>query len=358
MNSDDRTVRVVIGTGTVEPRFKIEGGLAAAVIGDAMGTATETMTRRRVKEVYGRLDTLVRPDHSPFSGGRVAGHVSDDSSQMMLICARFVSAGKIDVGDVVDILLKWSEDEEMFRRNAGPTTRAAIGRLRAGEDPAVVGRGDVYYGTGVSNGAAMKAAPAGWFNPGDIASAIRDAAAIALPTHATQIAIAAAAAVAAAVATAMTASASVSSIIEAALKGAHDGEVLGLKLGREAAGATVHRRMTEAVRIGSNAADIWEAMDEISALVGSGLPANEAVPAAIGIFAAAKGVVRDTVIGAVNMGNDADTVSTIAGAIAGTFRGIEAVPDDWYRLVVEVNHLDLRSVAESISAAIRSKAAV
>ena len=74
---------------------KIEGGLAGAVIGDAMGTATETMTRRRIVETYGRLEGLVRPDHSPFSGGRVAGHVSDDSSQMLLICDRFARNGKI-----------------------------------------------------------------------------------------------------------------------------------------------------------------------------------------------------------------------------------------------------------------------
>ena len=228
-------------------------------------------------------------------------------------------------------------------------------RLRAGEDPAIVGRGDVYYGTGVSNGAAMKAAPAGWFNPGDIDAAVRDAAAIALPTHATQIAIAGAAAVASAVSRAMMPDASVGNVIEAALKGARDGESLGLELGREAAGATVYRRMVESIRIGNSAGDVRQAMDEISALIGSGLPANEAVPAALGIFAAAKGDVRDTIIGTVNMGNDADTVSTIAGAIAGTLQGVEGVPRDWYRTVVQVNGLELGAAAISIADAIERR---
>jgi ADP-ribosylglycohydrolase len=338
----------------MEASSRIEGGLAGAVIGDAMGTATETMTRRRVKETFGRLETIVAADHSPFSHGRPAGHVSDDSSQMLLICAKYVEKRSIAPGDVVDILLKWSEDEEMFSRNAGPTTRAAIQRLRAGEDPAIVGRGDVYYGTGVSNGAAMKAAPAGWFNPGDVEAAVRDAAAIALPTHATQIAIAGAGAVAAAIATAMTGG-PLDAVIEAALKGARDGEALGLTLGREAAGATVYRRMREAVRIGSGAPDVWSAMDEISDLVGCGLPANEAVPAALGMLAAAKGDVRSTIVGAVNMGNDADTVSTIAGSIAGTLAGISAIPQDWYRTVNTVNDLKLGSVAASLANALNEK---
>lgn len=334
---------------------KIEGGLAGAVIGDAMGTATETMTRRRVRGIYGRLETIVAADHSPFSHGRPAGHVSDDSSQMLLICAKYVANGQIAAKDIVELLLEWSEDEEMFSRNAGPTTRAAILRLRAGEDPAVVGRGDVYYGTGMSNGAAMKSAPAGWFNPGDPQAAVRDAAAIALPTHATQVAIAGAGAVAAAIATAMTPEATFESVIEAALKGARDGETLGLELGREAAGATVYRRMIEAVHIGTAAGDVWQAMDEISDLVGCGLPANEAVPAAVGIFAAAKGDVRNTVLGTVNMGNDADTVSTIAGAIAGTLGGISAVPADWYATVNAVNALELGAVARSLAAALERK---
>jgi ADP-ribosylglycohydrolase len=335
-----------------EKSRKIEGGLAGAVIGDAMGTATETLTRRQVVDTYGRLEGIVAADHSPYSHGRPAGHVSDDSSQMLLICAKYVQNGRIAAGDIVDLLLKWSEDEDLFSRNAGPTTRAAILRLRAGEDPAIVGRGDVFSGTGLSNGAAMKAAPAGWFNPGDISSAVRDAAEIAMPTHATQIAIAGAAAVSSAIAIAMTEDATVDAIVEAALRGAREGEVLGLKLGREAAGATVFRRMTEAVRIGVTAGDVWEAMDEISNLVGCGLPANEAVPAALGLFAAAKGDIRDTIVGTVNMGNDADTVSTIAGAIVGTFNGIEAIPADWYETVIAVNDLDLHSVALSLSSAI------
>lgn len=327
---------------------RVLGGLAGAVIGDAMGTATETMTRRRVLEAYGRLTTMVAPEHSPFSSGRPAGHFSDDSSQMLNLCARLAPGQPITVDDVVATLLDWAEDTSMFGRTAGPTTRRAIERLRAGEDPAVVGRGEIYAGTGTSNGAAMKAAPAGWLNPGRPADAVRDAITIALPTHATQLAMSGAGAIAAAVAQALAPAADVESIISAALEGAALGEELGLRAGREVAGPSVRRRITEAVRIGQRSDGIWDAMDEISDLIGSGLPTTEAVPAAIGIFAAARGDVSDTIIGAVNLGNDADTVATMAGAIAGTLAGSLKLPAPWIELVTSVNSLDLDATARHL----------
>jgi ADP-ribosylglycohydrolase len=334
---------------------KIHGGLAAAIIGDAMGTATETMTRRRIIETYGRLETIVAPENSPFSGGRPAGHVSDDSSQMLLMCGQIVAAGDVRLDDVVAMLLNWSEDEDMFARNAGPTTREAVRRLRLGEDPATVGLGNVHTGSGLSNGAAMKAAPSGWINPGRVDEAAKAAAIIATPSHNTQVAIAGAAAVAGAVAMAMLSDASVDSVVEGALEGARMGEKLGLAQGREASGASVERRIIEAVAIARRSADIWEAMDPISTLIGSGLPANEAVPAALGMFVAARGDLRQTLIGAVNIGDDTDTVATIAGAIAGTFSGISSVPEDWYATVVEVNGLQLSPVAEGLAALAKSR---
>lgn len=328
---------------------RILGGLAGAVIGDSMGTVTETMTRRRIVENFGRVEEMIAPDLSPFSGGQVAGAYSDDSSQMLKLAERIVARRSVETVDVIEMLLEWAEDEEMFMRTAGPTTRHAIVRLRNGEDPAEVGKGDIHTGSGLSNGAAMKAAPAGWVNPGDIEQAAIDAASIALPSHNTQIAISGAAAVSAAIAQAVTDGATLDSVIDAALVGARRGVELGLISGREASGPSVEKRIIEAVKIGREADDIWGAMDPISELIGSGLPTTESVPAAFGIIAAARGDVRLSLIGAINMGDDADTVATIAGAITGSLHGIAAVPEDWYQRVCEVNSLDLQSLALQLS---------
>lgn len=332
-------------------RDRILGGLAGAVIGDSMGTATETMSRRRIVERFGRLEEMVAPDLSPFSGGQQAGAYSDDSSQMLLLSERILARGGVAVEDVVAMLLEWADDEVMFERTAGPTTRAAVARLRAGEDPAEVGKGDVHgNGSGTSNGAAMKAAPAGWINAGRISDAVADAAVISIPTHNTQIAIAGAGAVAAAIAEASKPTADLDSVIDAGLAGAQLGEAHGLRTGREAAGASVERRIAEAVKIGRAAKDVWEVLDDFYELIGSGLPTNESVPAAFGILAAARGDVTQSIVGSINVGNDTDTVATITGAVAGTLHGMSGVRTDWYERVCEVNGLDLAGLADRLTA--------
>lgn len=329
---------------------RIYGGLAAAVIGDAMGTATETMTRRRIVSTFGRLTDIVAPEDSPFSGGRPAGHYSDDSSQMLLMAERFAQVGEIRAEDVVQKLLEWADNEDMFGRTAGPTTREAVQRLRAGEPASLVGRGNVHNGTGLSNGAAMKAAPAGWMNAGDIAGAVRDASRIAQPTHCTQIAISGAGAVAAAVAMATAGVSSLDDIVAAGIEGAERGEAIGLEIGREAAGPSVAKRIALAVKIGSRHDDIWDSLDEIYDIIGSGLPTAESVPAAFAMIAAGRGQVRESIIGAVNLGNDTDTVATIVGAITGTMHGVDGVPPEWRELVETVNKLDLPGLATRLSA--------
>ena len=330
---------------------RIWGGLAGAVIGDAMGTATETMTRRQIVATFGRLTEIVAPENSPFSGGRPAGHYSDDSSQMLLMAERFAEVGAIRTEDVVEKLLQWADNEDMFGRTAGPTTREAVRRLRAGEDPTVVGRGHVSTGTGLSNGAAMKTAPAGWMNPGNIEAAVQAAARMAIPTHCTQIAISGAGAVAGAIAMATAGRSNFADIVEAAIEGAEIGERIGLEIGREAAGPSVVKRIRLAVKIGASHDDIWGCLDEVSDIIGSGLPTVESVPAAFAMIAAGRADVKQSIIGAVNVSNDTDTVATIVGAITGTMAGVAGVPTDWRELVETVNQLDLKGLAGRLAAA-------
>ena len=57
--------------------------------------------------------------------------------------------------------------------------------------------------------------------------------------------------------------------------------------------------------------------------------APEAVALAFGAFLAAAGEFAGAVTGAVAMGRDADTTAAIAGALAGAYGGLGAVPADW-----------------------------
>ena len=328
---------------------RIHGGLAGAVIGDAFGAITETLTQRAIKATFGWLTEFQAPDHSPFASGRPKGSFTDDSSQMLMLAETFVRLGRIDTHDVAETLLAWTERSELGRFT-GPSTKAALARIRQGEDPAIVGRGDVHNGTGTTNGAAMKVAPAGWLAPGDLAAAVENAVIICRPTHNTQIAISGAAAIAAGCSAALDPGATVDSVVAACIAGAELGERRGIEEGREAPGSSIARRIEATCELARNAGDLAEAVERIGLINGAGLAMVEAAPAAVGLFFAAGGDVRQSAIACANVGDDTDTVGTMAAALAGTLSGRAGVPQDWYELVTTVNDLDLESLAKELAA--------
>jgi ADP-ribosylglycohydrolase len=326
------------------------GGLYGAVCGDALGAATEMLSRKQIVDTFGRVESMLPPDLSPFAAGRAAGQITDDASQLIVLARTVARSHSLTAAEVAAALLEWADDEEMLRRFAGPTTRAAIAQLREGVDPIAVGREAAGFMRGTSDGAAMKVAPVGWANPGDLDGALRDAITVCLPTHATAVAIAGAAAIACGVAWAMEPDASVLSVVRACLWGASEGERLGLEYGRDVAGPSVADRIRLGVSLAASSSDQWEAVDRIARTVGAGLHTAEAVPAAVASFAAGGGRPKETIVVAANLGDDTDTVACMAGALAGTLSGIAAFPADWLELVTAVNGLDLGPLAQEFAA--------
>ena len=91
-----------------------------------------------------------------------------------------------------------------------------------------------------------------------------------------------------------------------------------------------------------------ERLRDLYDLVGTGLACYEIVPAALALFVMAEGDPLKTVLLAVNAGGDSDTSGAIGGAIAGTYRGIGAIPEKKVGFVEQVNGLDLKAVAQSL----------
>jgi ADP-ribosylglycohydrolase len=328
---------------------KILGSLAASCIGDALGCPTEQMTMEEIKQTFGGFVTDFHApavDH-PFAGGRSAGQITDDASLVLKMAEAIIaSRGRLEVHHVVEQLLKWAETEEF--RFAGPTTRAAIERLRMGEDPLKVGGSGHFASDGTSNGAAMKIVPVGLANPGSIDGAVRDAITMSLPTHGTRPAIAGAAAIAAGVAMALAPGATVESVVEACLIGAEVVERMELPGVRIVPGPSIKRRIELAVSIAMRAADLEAAMRELESLIGTGLPTSEAVPTAIGLFVAAGGDPLRTVVAAANIGHDTDTIACMAGALAGALKGIGCLPKHLVEKVQQANNLDLSRLAREL----------
>jgi len=69
-------------------------------------------------------------------------------------------------------------------------------------------------------------------------------------------------------------------------------------------------------------------------LPGIAMPdSRETVPVALSLFCLADGDPQQTILFGANFGRDADTIASMAGALAGAFRGASALPQSWIEKV-------------------------
>lgn len=343
--------RPISGWSRPSLRGRIFGSLVTAALGDAMGASVELMSTHEILERYGGLLTdLVR---SPEAGAAAAlgavGEITDDASQMLCL-ARALVEGDGDLGDErwLAALTEWA-DTSPLARYMGPTTRTLLEARVAGRAPAPGGSGRRDPAFGATNGAAMRVAPAGLVRPGDVAGAVRLAWVSSRVTHDTQIAAAGAGAIAGGVAEALTPDAGVASVARACLDGARLGERLGLAEGRRVPGPNVARRIELAIDEAGRAAGLEDAIARIEATVGNSVLVAESVPAAVGLFVAAAGHPFDTLVAGVNIGNDADTIATMAGALAGALHGAGPLPRALVDTLTDANPDDLDEVADHLT---------
>lgn len=232
----------------------------------------------------------------------------------------------------------------------GPSTKRAFNAFMEGDRELFLDRSRNWCYLGTSDGCVMRIAPAGWVNPGALEAAVELACEAVLPTHPTHIALSAAAAQAAAVSIALTADASVQRVADAALRGARLGDAIGREKARVVPQPEAEPRLELALELAEKAADPFEAGQLIQRTIGTHFHATEALSAAMGIFVAADGDPRDTIIAAASTGGDTDTIACIAGALAGALRGIDAVPADWVEQVEAANEVSLSDIAKDVFA--------
>ena len=327
----------------METYSRVLGAFLGAALGDAMGANTESKTPAMILARYGRyLDDLLPGGDDTFVRGRPAGFVTDDFSLAWFTAQVLLEhRGQVTQETAEAALLRWAEHPEYFAL-AGPTTRAAVAALRGAPAPA----GELDFlacdNAKATNGSAMKIFPAGLLHPGDPDGAIRDAVTLCLPTHNNAASLSGACAVAAAVA-----AAAGGGTPDDALDAGFYGARRGAEHGRPVSVASVEKRMELAVAIARRGRDWEQTMLELGSVVGAGIAVNEAVPCAFGILAATKGRVLPAVRMGVNVGNDTDTVATMAGAVAGALSGAEAVPARFLETICAANAMDLPAMARA-----------
>ncbi|HZG89958.1 MAG TPA: ADP-ribosylglycohydrolase family protein [Pseudonocardia sp.] len=316
------------------------GALYGLAVGDALGMPTQSLPRSAIGARYGPLLDGFHPGppDQPVAPGRPAGSVTDDTEQAVLLGRLLVeSGGRIDPAEWGRRLLGW--EESMRERGSldllGPSTRRAVAALAAGADPVQAGR------DGTTNGAAMRVAPVGIAvaDPDRLLDLVVE---VCTPTHGTGVAMAGAAAVAAAV-SAGVAGAAVAEVVPVAVAAARR----AAQRGRWVAAADVGARIDWAFGLVSGLRP-EAAIDPISSLVGTGLAAQESVPAAFAVLAVAADDPWLACRLAASLGGDTDTVAAMAGAVVGACHGLTGLPPDAVATIERVNDLRLAQLAAAL----------
>ena len=331
----------------MDPRFsRAYGALAGLALGDALGMPTQAMSPEQIRAVYGTITGLVDGDASqPYAPGMPAGSVTDDTEQALLIASLLVrgrgtSSGRValDAGEFAHALLAW--EDSMIQRGSldllGPSTKAALERVRAGEDPLTVG------GAGTTNGAAMRVTPIGIAMPTVDPEAFADAVwSSCQATHATRQGFQSAALVAAAVSFGIDAARSPSLDLRSLLWKALSYVDSLPERGAWTPDPDVVAATRRAMQLVANPAS--SSLECLVEQVGTSVASAQAIPMAFALLA--RDPSPQALLDAANIGGDTDTIGAIAGAILGAALGFEVFVGRGLAQVELASHLDLPSVA-------------
>jgi len=320
---------------------KAWGCLAGLALGDALGMPTEFLTPEQIVAEYGSVETLVPAPrwhpHAVFPPGRV----TDDTEQALALAQVYLREGCMNADAAARAILDWAAAQiGHLERYLGPSTRRALDLLSTGTSPRESGHG------GKTNGAAMRIAPVGIVNGGDLDRALQDTVEASLPTHGTTLAISGAAAVAFAIASAMDRAATLDSVLEAAMEGA----IRGRQHGNWTWTPPIEKRIELALQFVRQAENEAKALQSLYEIIGVDLTVPESIPTSFGLVALAEGDPMQAIRYAANLGGDTDTIGAVAGAICGALRGIQSMDRAMLAKVEEVNSLHLEIVALQLAA--------
>lgn len=336
----------------MDPRLShAHGALAGLALGDALGMPTQEMSPAQIRAVYGRITGLVDGDASqPYAPGMPAGSVTDDTEQALLVASLLIrgrgsSSGRVSLNTVefAHALLAW--EDSMIERGSldllGPSTKAALERVPAGEDPLTVG------GKGTTNGAAMRVTPIGIAvsteDPEAFAEAVWSSCRV---THATRQGFQSAALVAAAVSMGIDAARSTSPNLRGLLWKAVTYVDSLPEHGAWTPDPDVVAATRRAMQLAVNPAS--SSLECLAEQVGTSVASAHAIPMAFALLA--RDPSPQALMDAANIGGDTDTIGAIAGAILGAALGVEVLPTDSLSMIEEVSHLGLSTVAGDLLA--------
>ncbi|MBB6348738.1 ADP-ribosylglycohydrolase [Nonomuraea muscovyensis] len=346
---------------------KAVGCVAGAAVGDALGGATEGWTPEQIVDRYGGpVEGIVPPYNEDWRNARPIapyhkgdGHITDDTLMTHALIRVYEKVrGHLGAYAMAEHLVpelmgerRWIpelEAEALPLQRIFLAEKWIVARLHYGHvDPREAGVGNI-----VNCGAAMYVAPVGIVNAADPDAAYAEAIDL-TGAHQSSYGREAAGVMAAAVAEAMRPDATVDSVVAACLRLAKDGTRAAIEAVCETAQGIGHwdgsfAALRAAVRPYDTVADTYRDQG-LGARRPSRVHSIEELPLALAFLVVAKGDFRDTVLGGVNYGRDADSIASMGGAIAGALGGLAAVPQEWTTRVAEASRTDLVTPGRAIA---------
>ncbi|WP_327091606.1 ADP-ribosylglycohydrolase family protein [Nonomuraea sp. NBC_01738] len=350
---------------------KATGCVAGAAVGDALGGATEGWTPEQITQRYGGpVEGVVPPFNTDWRNARPIapyhkgdGHITDDTLMTHALIRVYQKAGAhLDAYSMAEHFVpelmgerRWIpelEAEALPLQRIFLAEKWIVARLHYGHvDPREAGVGNI-----VNCGAAMYVAPVGVVNAGDPDAAYAEAIDL-TGAHQSSYGREAAGVMAAAVAEAMRPGATVDGVIAATLRLAKDGTRAAIDAVCDAARGLGHwdgsfEKLRAAMRPFDTVADTYRDQG-LGARRPSRTHSIEELPLALAFLVVAKGDVRETVLGGVNYGRDADSIASMGGAIAGALGGLASVPAEWVSQIGTASRTDIVTPGLDLAAVAR-----
>lgn len=305
-------------------REKFRGCLLGAVIGDVAGAVVEAESPGYIAKTYRSIDEILRTDRVPeFSGPDwQVGRFTDDT-QMTLCVAEWLLADQSHSAE--QLLARFAQAYQPWRRYGSGTEM--ILRMFPQHRAQWCELSTVMFPHGsYGNGSAMRVAPIGLAHFNDLKKASSIAIESSRPTHSHPLAYQGAVLQCIALAIATASAEFTASTFLQPLRGGLS-YFTGLMQDTSKFDLALDE-IERGLRRGAKCA-------EMSAILGTGIAAYEAVPMALYCFLRHFDSLEQVVHEAIFNGGDTDTIACMAGAISGAFLGKGAIPPRWLEAIRE-----------------------
>jgi len=291
-------------------KSKFLGCLVGTAIGDALGARREGRGMSRSEDIVSLAEKLKQLIYT------------DDTHMTIGIAESLIESNGFDGEHMAQTFIKNYEAEPW--RGYGPGPPIIFGMIKSGE-PWYSAADRLYRGGSFGNGSAMRVAPVGLLYSRNLEKLREIAYQSSSITHSHELGREGAALQACAVAL--------------ALNTPSDEDI-----DREVFLSKLQNFIQDQLYKGK-VAQIRELLGEqdkakVVAVLGNGIEALRSVPTAIYCFLRQPQSYKDTVIYAISLGGDTDTIAAMAGAISGAYLGMEAIPSEWWAKLENRAHIE------------------